>query len=232
MPPRIEQAPPAPQPDPQTGQAPKTGSLTSLKQGTTDSGAVQSYYDEWADNYDATLAEWQYSAPDDACDLLVPHLAGGAHVLDVGCGTGLLGRALGKRGRFAVDGIDISAESLARAVQRQCYAELIRHDLQVLPLPVQANRYDAATIVGVLSYIEDAEALMRDLCRCVRSGGMITFTQRTDFWAARHFAEMIARLERDGLWIAKQTTPPMPYMPGHADFADEIKVIHSLCRVA
>lgn len=211
--------------------APETQSLTSLKQGTTDSDAVKSYYDDWAEDYDATLAQWQYSAPDDACDLLVPHLAKGARVLDVGCGTGLLGRSLSKRGHFAVDGMDISAESLARAAQRQCYATLTQHDLQVLPLPVQTDHYDAATIVGVLSYIEDAEALMRDLCRCVRSGGMITFTQRTDFWAARQFADMIARLERGGLWRKDHITPPLPYMPGHADFADEIKVIHSLCRV-
>ncbi len=211
--------------------APQTHNLTSLRQSTTDSDTVKTYYDDWADTYDATLAQWQYRAPDDACDLLVPHLADEMRVLDVGCGTGLLGRALCKRGHFAVDGIDISAESLARAAQRQCYAALIPHDLQVLPLPCEADHYDAAAIVGVLSYIEDAEALMRDLCRCLRAGGMITFTQRTDFWQARRFADMIARLEQDGLWRVVQITPPLPYMPGHPEFTDEIKVIHSLCRV-
>lgn len=209
----------------------ETPTLTSLRQGTTDSGAVMTYYDGWADDYDATLAQWQYRAPDDACDLLVPHLGAAMRVLDVGCGTGLLGRALLRRGSFVVDGIDISTESLARAAQRQCYAALTQHDLQLLPLPVQADTYDAATIVGVLSYIEDPEALMRDLCRCVRTGGMITFTQRTDFWLERRFPDMIARLEYDGLWRAEHITQPLPYMPGHADFADEINVIHTLCRV-
>jgi len=205
--------------------------LTSLRQGTTDSAAVQGYYDDWADRYDDTLCAWQYRAPEDACDLLVPHLAGQARVLDVGCGTGLLGRALMQRAAFSVDGIDISPASLRHAQQRGCYTRLVRHDLQVLPLPVQDDAYDAAAAVGVMSYIADAPGLLRDLCRVVRSGGMITFTQRTDFWQDRGFAGMIGRLEREGFWTQVKITQPLDYIPGHEDFTDEIKVIHTLCKV-
>lgn len=205
--------------------------LTSLRQGTTETGAVQNYYDDMADHYDDTLAAWQYRAPEDACDLLTPHLGKDARFLDVGCGTGLLGRALMRRGAFRVDGIDISDASLRHAQQRGCYGRLMRHDLQMLPLPVQDDAYDAAAAVGVLSYIADAPALLRDLCRAVRPGGVITFTQRTDFWQARGFAAMIERLESEGLWTPAHITQPLQYIPGHADFTDEIKVIHTLCKV-
>ncbi len=215
----------------QRNPGPKTSTLTSLRQGTTDSLAVQSYYDDWADKYDETLAEWQYQAPEDASDLLAPHLGDGARVLDVGCGTGLLASVLRKRGDYTVDGIDISAASLHLAERRGDYARLIHHDLQDLPLPVQDNAYDAAASVGVLTYIEDAEALLRDLCRCVRTGGAITFTQRTDLWEGRNFPEMIARLERDGLWVKPHITPPQKYLPGNEEFSDEINVIHTLCIV-
>ena len=109
---------------------------------------------------------------------------------------------------------------------------LIRHDLQALPLPVADDSYDAAAAVGVMSYIADAPAFLRDLCRAVRPGGMITFTQRTDFWQERGFAAMVDSLARDGLWSRVKVTQPLDYIPGHADFADEIKVIHTLCRVA
>lgn len=205
--------------------------LTSLRQGTTESGAVQSYYDDMAARYDDTLAAWQYRSPEDACDLLAPYLADGARVLDVGCGTGLLGRALMQRGALQVDGIDISTASLRHAEERGCYARLIRHDLQVLPLPVPDDGYDAAAAVGVMSYIADAPALMRDLCRAVRRDGVITFTQRTDFWQERGFAGMIARLQDEGLWAQLTVTQPLDYIPGHQDFTDEIKVIHVLCKV-
>lgn len=205
--------------------------LTSLRKGSTETGAVKSYYDEMADHYDDTLAGWQYRAPEDACDLLTPHLAEHARVLDVGCGTGLMGRALMRRGAFHVDGIDISDASLRHAEARGCYARLIRHDLQALPLPVQDNSYDAAAAVGVMSYIADAPALMRDLCRAVRPGGLITFTQRTDFWQDRDFAGMIETLEGEGFWTRVTITHPLDYIPGHVDFTDEIKVIHTLCQV-
>jgi predicted TPR repeat methyltransferase len=205
--------------------------LASLREGTTDPHAVESYYDDWAEGYDTALAEWRYQAPGDICDLLAHHLDDGARVLDVGCGTGLLAEALRKRGDYGVEGIDISTESLQQARLRGVYARLLRHDLQDLPLPVPDATCDAAASVGVLTYIEDADALLRDLCRCVRPGGMIAFTQRTDLWEERAFAETIARLERDGLWAIHHISPAQPYLPGHEDFSDEIMVIHTLCKV-
>jgi predicted TPR repeat methyltransferase len=206
--------------------------LTSLREGTTDPRAVENYYDGWADGYDKALAEWQYRAPADISDLLAPHLDDGARVLDVGCGTGLLADSLCKRGDYSIDGIDISAESLQHAQRRDVYARLTRHDLQNLPLPVPDATYDAAASVGVLTYIRDAEVLLRDLCRCVRPGGAIAFTQRTDLWDERALGDTIARLERDGLWVIHDVSPPRPYLPGHEDFSDEIMVIYTLCKVS
>jgi len=62
-------------------------------------------------------------------------------------------------------------------------------------------------------------------------GGLITFTQRTDFWQDRDFAGMIETLEAEGFWTRVTITHPLDYIPGHADFTDEIKVIHALCKV-
>ncbi|MCC5962044.1 MAG: methyltransferase domain-containing protein [Rhodobacteraceae bacterium] len=207
------------------------GPLTSLRQGTTDARAVQQYYDDWADGYDATLQAWQYRAPEDSADLLSPHLSSGTRVLDVGCGTGQLGHALCQRAALALDGMDISAASLKQAQKRGIYDLLMQHNLQETPLPVDDNIYDIAATVGVLTYIADAEALLRDLCRIVRGGGVIAFTQRTDLWEERGFDEMIERMEAEGAWQRDKVSAPMPYLPGNEEFADEIRVIHTLCRV-
>ncbi len=208
-----------------------TDGLIDFKAGSTDSEAVAQYYDAWAGTYDATLRDWEYEAPDRAAELIASHLPAGAVILDVGCGTGLVSEALGKHGDFHLHGIDISSASLELAQKRATYESLVCHDLQKLPLPTADKAYDAAMIVGVLTYIEDVEALLRDLCRCVRSGGMIAFTQRTDRWEELHFDDLIKRLADEGLWTAVHIGKPRGYLPGNRDFSDEIKVIHTLCRV-
>ena len=213
-------------------EGPDTPALTSLREGTTEARAVEVYYDAWADGYDATLESWHYRAPEDAADLLAPHLGPDLRVLDVGCGTGLLGQALRRRAAVSLDGIDISAASLGQARGRGIYGRLIRHDLQKTPLPVADGGHDIAACVGVLTYIPDAEALLRDMCRTVRPGGIVAFTQRTDLWEDRGFAAMIDRLQGRGVWQRLHVSPPRPYLPGNADFADEIGVIHALCRVS
>lgn len=210
----------------------RSDGFTSLKAGSTDSDAIADYYDDWAKTYDTTLATWDYQTPKDAAALLAPHLAPEAHILDVGCGTGLVADALSPYGDYRLDGIDISAVSLKLAEARGRYEKLVCHDLQKHPLPLEDDSYDAAISVGVLTYIADAEALFRDLCRCVRAGGVIAFTQRTDRWETLDFAAMIGSLENEGLWSTLHISEPRGYLPENEDFADEIKIIHTLCRVA
>jgi predicted TPR repeat methyltransferase len=205
--------------------------FTSLRDGSTDSRAVQDYYDDWAQTYDATLSDWDYRAPRDACALLVPHLPKGARILDAGCGTGLMGDALRQRGEFSLVGVDISARSLAIAGQRGSYASLVHHDLQDLPLPLDDDGVDAAVSIGVLTYLENAQPLLRDLCRCVRANGMIAFTQRDDLWEVRGFPDTLKQLETDGLWHVEQVSDPRDYLPGNDSFGQDIKVVHTMCRV-
>ncbi|ETX27842.1 class I SAM-dependent DNA methyltransferase [Roseivivax isoporae] len=201
-----------------------------LKTGTTESDAVSGYYDDWAPTYDTTLRSWNYRAPADAAALLAPLLEDGCAVLDVGCGTGFFGSALQRRGTFTIIGADISEESLKIAEQTGSYDRLMAVDLQKLPLPISDNAMDAAASVGVLTYIEDAEALLRDLCRIVRPEGVVSFTQRTDRWEALGFGTVIERMARDGAWTVIEITEPRAYLPENPEFGDDIRVIHTLCR--
>lgn len=211
---------------------PQDGKSFDLRGGTTDPEAVSGYYDAWAAAYDEdTMKAWNYRAPSDAADRLAPHLSEGDAVLDIGCGTGLFGVALAERLRVSLTGLDISAESLKLAGKRDLYDRLVEHDLQKLPLPVEDNSMAAAASVGVLTYIEDAGALLRDACRCVAPGGLITFTQRTDRWEALNFRATVEGIAGEGLWEVVEISDPQDYLPGHEDFGDHIRIIHTLCRV-
>lgn len=207
------------------------GGFGSLKNGSTDSDAVEAYYDDWAETYDETLKNWDYQAADDAAELLRTHVAPGDAVLDVGCGTGLFAEALAPYVDCRLIGLDISAASLAIAERRGRYEKLQRHDLQVTPLPVDDDAVDAAACVGVLTYIADIEALLADLCRVVRAGGTLLFTQRDDRWEAAGLDDLMADFERRGLWTPLKVSEPRPYLPNNEDFSDAIHVIHVLCRV-
>ncbi|MBP5856175.1 methyltransferase domain-containing protein [Marivibrio halodurans] len=205
--------------------------MRTLKDGSTDSASVETYYDDWAGSYNDTLATWDYRAPDEAAERLAPHLSAGSAILDVGCGTGLFAKALKARLDCVLDGVDISADSLAIAEGSGLYRRVTRHDLQKTPLPAADDSMDAAASIGVMTYIEAPEALLRDLCRIVRPGGAILFTHRVDLWEKQDFQTILDRIATDGLWRAPTVSAPRPYLPNNEEMRG-IDVHHVLARVA
>ncbi|MEH6476752.1 MAG: methyltransferase domain-containing protein [Sneathiella sp.] len=205
--------------------------FTSLKDGSTNSTAIAAYYDEWAETYDVTLKNWDYQAPADVAKTLCEYLKPGDSVLDVGCGTGMFGKALSGRLDCLIEGIDISSASLEKAEEQNWYRRLQRHDLQVSPLPVADNAFEAAACVGVMTYIEDAPSLFVDLCRIVRAGGYIVFTQRDDLWQQKDFSSLLDDLEKRKLWKTLSVSNAVPYLPKNDEFSDTIGVIQVLCKV-
>ena len=203
----------------------------SLKQGSTNTAAIEHYYDDWAKEYDGDIRNWAYRAPEEAAAQLAPHLPNDPQILDAGCGTGLVAEALLERCGCSITGIDISQASLELAEQRGIYRDLQRCDLQQPPLPFTDDSFDAAVSIGVMTYIADPSTLLADLCRLVRSGGHILFTHRDDTWLEQGFNELMLDIETRDFWKILQISEPRAYLPGNEDFATNIKVIFALSRV-
>ena len=197
---------------------------------STDSEETAAYYDAWADNYDETLAQWNYQSPAIVASMLKREVPPDDRVLDAGCGTGLSGRALHAAGFRRLTGIDISQASLDVAALTGVYERLQQVNMQQLPLPLQSAEFAAAQCVGVLTYVPDTSAILREFCRVVRPGGLIAFTQREDLFNERNVAGALRTLEDDGLLTRLSVSEPQAYLPGNADYADEVKVIYCLCR--
>jgi predicted TPR repeat methyltransferase len=184
-----------------------------LHQGTTDAGEVASRYDEWAQSYDADLASWSYQAPTVVAETVVTRHPAARSVLDVGCGTGLLGRALRSRG-FAgqILGLDISQASLEIAQQCGAYDSLDHADLQQR-LAFEDDSVDAVGCVGVMTYLPEVEKAWREFARVVRPGGLVVVTQREDLWHPRKCQAVVDLLQNQGVWTPLEITGPAPYLP-------------------
>jgi len=195
----------------------------------SDAATIRSLYDDWAGQYDADLAEWGYVAPVRAVELLAERCGPTAQVLDVGCGTGLVGAALSDAGFVDVVGVDISSDSLDIAAKTGVYRALAEVDLTELPTSLPDELFGALICVGVMSYLPDVEAVCREFARVVESDGIIVLTQRTDLFASRATGEAYAALVEDGTWEELVISDPAPYLPGHDEYA-EIDVIYGVFR--
>ena len=184
-----------------------------LHRGTSDAREVADRYDEWANGYDDDLASWSYQAPTVVAEIVVSrdHTAGS--VLDVGCGTGLVGRALRVRG-FAgqILGLDISQASLEIARQSGAYGSVEHADLQQR-LPLQDDSVDVLVCVGVMTYLPEVERVWREFARVARPGGLVVATQREDLWDTRRCQAIVDRLQNEDVWTPLEITGPAPYLP-------------------
>ena len=197
----------------------------------SDSGEVEKYYDDWAKDYDRTLAEWRYEAPARAAEMLRARLRPEDVILDAGCGTGLTGKVLADAGFTTIDGIDLSSRSLEAAAGHGVYRQLTQVNMQELPLPLDDDSYNGLECIGVLTYLPDAVELLREFCRITRPGGVVVMTQRSDLYEEREFATVLASIENDGLWDVLEISDAQPYLPENAEFGDRIMVHYITCKV-
>jgi predicted TPR repeat methyltransferase len=202
-----------------------------LLHGMTDPGEVADRYDEWAESYDDDLVSWSYRAPNVVAEIVVTRQPDARLVLDVGCGTGLVGKALRAHGCAArIVGLDISEASLRVADRTGAYDALERADLQQ-PLDVEASAADALVCAGVMTYLPDVEAVWREFARVVRPGGIVITTQREDLWEPRRCQDVIDRLQTDGVWTPLDISGPAPYLPQASGALADLGCYYLLARI-
>ena len=195
--------------------------LSNLSRNSKD---VAQYYDDWAADYEKTVADWRYEAPGQVAQMLRTELPAESVILDAGCGTGLVGQALNEAGFKAIDGIDVSSRSLQTAETSGAYRGLQQVDMQKLPLPITDDLYDGLACVGVLTYLTDSIGTVREFSRVVRPGGVVVLTQRNDIFMERRFSDVLKQLSDEGIVARVRISEARPYLPENEEFGDEILV--------
>lgn len=103
----------------------------------------------------------------------------GDRVLDVGCGSGVVTRAIAKRvgAKGRVIGVDPSASFLAVAreiADTSGVGDRIEfREGSAMSLPCKDEEFDAAIAVTVLAHMHDGAKAVPELVRAVRSGGRV-----------------------------------------------------------
>ena len=140
-------------------------------------------FDLWADGYDRSvgLSDEADCYPFAGYKQVLGEVYGilratqARSVLDIGCGTGVLGARLCAAG-VDVTGLDFSDKMLKIARERMPEARLIQWDfVKGLPEKVKARSFDAVVCTYALHHLtdEDKALLLREMEQCVRPGGRI-----------------------------------------------------------
>ncbi len=141
----------------------------------SDPGYVRHLFDQFSADYDRRMrGELFYAAPEILGDLAGMIMPGRKElaVLDLGCGTGLVGAVFRGRAR-RLDGIDLSPAMIEKARAKELYDHLVVGDIETA-LPDFA--YDLAVAADTLIYLGDLLPVMRAVRARLAPDGYFLFT--------------------------------------------------------
>ena len=173
---------------------------------------VARLFDDYAPNFDLHLTQkLGYRGPEliaQALDAVAPGRRYGL-ALDLGCGSGLAGRALRARVQ-KLAGVDLSPAMIGKARETGLYDELEVADL-VAFLAARSGA-DLAVAADALVYLGDLAPAFAAAARALAPGGLFAFTVEsgeTDFALADHLrfrhsdAHLRAAAQRAGLNVSR-----------------------------
>lgn len=175
-------------------------------------------YRDWAPVYDATITRFgPYLAPDMIADAMAARLADrDAPILDVACGTGLLGAALARRGYRALWGMDLSPEMLDRARQKGCYAGLVEADVMAFQASALPAPPAALVCAGALTWAHLPASALERMLGWLPPGGLVVADVERFAYEDADFPALVGAWQARGLLVEASLTPERFY-----DFAVE-----------
>jgi len=157
--------------------------------------AARRYYNSWGE-FSSNLHERGWKVPRLLVGALLPRLEGGERILDVGCGTGWLGRELARAGwRGELLGVDVAEARLREASRVGAYASCRR--MNAYKLAFADGSFAAVVSSGVVGII--GPRAVGEMRRVVRSGGYLACAA-VEYpgikWSRERFRSAMARIER------------------------------------
>jgi SAM-dependent methyltransferase len=150
---------------------------------------------------------------EDYADFLLPHLASGSHLLDVGCGTGALTLGLATRtGR--VTGLDSDADDLAEArahADRLGVSNAEFREASAYATGLTDDKVDVVMAHSLLEALERPAEALREMVRVLRPGGLlgVASVEYDGYVVSGPRSELLRRFYeiRERLWLADGADP-------------------------
>lgn len=140
---------------------------------------VSELFDGFAGNFEEKLVQkLNYAIPQKLVALLTDIAKPTAKewdILDLGCGTGLVGTVIAPYAR-QLTGVDLSARMLEKAQNKNLYQRLEKADLLAMMNNEATASYDVIVAADVFVYIGKLDAIMGEAKRLLRPGGILAFS--------------------------------------------------------
>ncbi len=142
---------------------------------------VEGLFDDFAEVFDQILGDLHYKTPQQMIQILKPHChakAGGLKILDLGCGTGLLGQEFMHHISHPIDqlvGVDLSYKMLQRAESRAIYSDLIHADIMDY-LQLSNLSFDIIMAGDVLCYFGLLDGIIPLIKYALKPSGLFVFS--------------------------------------------------------
>ena len=151
-------------------------------------------YDGLADHYDDLFSHYDDPGGSPGADLVELLGPPTGTCLDIGCGTGLSGRALASAG-WRVGGLDLSADQLRLAATRLQW--VVRGDAHRLPFA--SASVDRVAAMFVHTDVDDFAAILREIARVLRPDGRVGYVGVHPCFVGHHIDSVTGSDERLGL---------------------------------
>ena len=156
---------------------------------TQPSVMVSQLFDSIADNYDQRwVVELHYKLPRDiALRIHEWYPDRKEDILDLGCGTGLLGACLGPIEGVLV-GVDVSEKMMALAARHGVYDKFHHVNLVDALKATPDNLYNLITALDVLIYVGELDDIVSNAHRILVPGGRLVFACETQTEGSQDFS--------------------------------------------
>lgn len=99
----------------------------------------------------------------------------GASILDVGCGNGIISRAVGAMG-YTVTGIDVSPETISNAISSNTLPNVNFKVVDAGELKPEPGKYDAIICSEVLEHLQNPSSLLDIIKKSLKNEGILIVT--------------------------------------------------------
>lgn len=214
------------------------------------------WYTQFAQDYNSILVgKWNYSLHINVSERLHQHVghakAEAATVLDVGSGSGLVGKELKRLGFQHVTGVDVVQEMVAVANATGAYERVVATDVEgiLAPMSFLNSSFDAVLCVGTAGYLGRGESdefgpildrtrekdkpqaeasrldkLLKEWLRMLKPGGYLGITLETSLMVS--WQEAFHEMVQAGSLAALGTSVPLDFVPGNGDVYTASEKVH------